>query len=79
MSSCEEFHVTVLGGVPERKCSRQACCFGRRFFFVVLPKLCQNDSWLHPRCLICGMTGFAYQRACSDFSLLMRFFEFCLP
>ena len=35
MSSCEEFHVTVLSGVPERRCLRPVCCLCVAFQVVL--------------------------------------------
>ena len=38
VSICEDFHVAVLNGVSERKCSRLVCCLGRicECFFLSL-------------------------------------------
>ena len=72
MSICEDFHVTVLSGVPERKCSRLVCCLDQicdYFFCCFHIMLFHCDKILDT--LIRDMTGFADHRFCSELGLVV--------
>ena len=71
---CEEVHVAVLSGVPERKCSRPLCCLGQIcvcFLLGYLQIVSFHDDIIFETWIF-RMTGFADHRFCWDLRLVVR-------